>query len=225
MSCLVPAIGESRHWSIGILSTWKSAKILAGQPRGVAGNIRLWSVKLLWSPHSLGQQSYCIGTESSQRNESEDGRDERDIEFVASVSGRWTRQSGADGVAETKNAVEGSATWTTESANGRWWTAGVTSCSNWSSLRDTEHVHGHGALWFGSKRWPNHPDGVCNLCWTAWWPGPDRPVACRRNYNQTCQTSSNCIPSTSTSAQEYTRLHCIVCSLCWRIRPAKHNLQ
>ena len=65
---------------------------------------------------------------------------------------RWpgTRQSGADGVAETKNAVESCATWTTESVNGRWWTAGVTSCSNWSSLRDTEHVHGHGALWFGS---------------------------------------------------------------------------
>jgi len=46
--------------------------------------------------HSARQRRYCVGTESSRRNESEDGRDERDIEFVASDGGRCMdyRQSG-----------------------------------------------------------------------------------------------------------------------------------
>jgi len=170
MSCLVPAIRESRHWLIcrnfehvkecenpcGTTS-WRCRKYqtMKCKARLVTAGNRVVRFRQPEHTHS-GNKATALARKAVSEMKAKMGKiNATSSSSQASVlGGRWTRQSGADGVAETKNAVEGSATWTTESANGRWWTAGVTSCSNWSSVRvherDTEHVHGHGALWFGS---------------------------------------------------------------------------
>ena len=76
---------------------------------------------------------------------------------------RWWRFYGA---AKAENGGENSSTCTTEGSNSSHWRDPNANRSRWSTLCDTERVHGHGTVWFGSRQRSNDPDG---MCWTVGW--------------------------------------------------------